>query len=170
MKTKEENKSDVQEKVNTKTSTTEQSFHLEPIKIVIKNCSEDAVENVKLFNFNHEKERDLRYYCDSIPYSELLNHLIAFSHKDLKFKIGLFQANSPSNTNEQMSVGFTVTKQERMGSYNTSIKSRVIVDPMQNQSTIANVIFQGLAFTVEDNVIFDKIYPNTTIQVNLYFN
>lgn len=140
-----------------------------PIAIGIKNLTNAKLYDVKVFDFEHEKQNKISYvneYSDT-TYNDILRRLTGYSEP--KFNICVIQhcAYSKKYTKEQVRCGITILEKEINGSV---LSKHLIfsVSKKQYQQSIS-LLNVNIPFYICSNIIYDFLMPNTSISLNLFY-
>ena len=157
-----------------KTIQLEQAMEsLLPYSIRIKNTTKDIIHNVKVFDFEHEKQSKIEYYCPyrHVEYNDVLRTLQSYQKSE--FEIGMFRhfviCNDADSNEKQINCAITTEIINPNGCMLSQSK-QMMIDRNQFQSSICELKDFNFPFFVMANIVYEFLMPETEIIIHLFPN
>jgi hypothetical protein len=142
-----------------------------PFVIKIKNNTDEKIYNVKLFNYEHEKQSKLKYEHNGIGdtnYNDLLRHISRINEGQMQIGITylIVSCDYPKFKEKQLYSQFKMIHTDLNKGISSSCKDIFNIDPYQNQDI--GIFKDVYEFSNRLQIEFDFIMPETDIIIQLY--
>jgi hypothetical protein len=141
-----------------------------PWCIRIRNLTDEKLYDVKVFDFEHEKQRKIEYSSSTynISYNELLRRIASYGVKmfDVVLLNHFVICDYAKFQLKQLCCGIDSTIKDTNG-FEIRHKNYFMIDPYQQQTSVCNLETK-FPLSVESNLHYEYLMPETEIKLFLY--
>lgn len=141
-----------------------------PFCVRIRNLTDEKLYDVKVFDFDHTKQRKIEYssFLPTVTYDQLLRQLQ--SYDDKKFDIVLLRhfvlCDYVKFQKKQLSCDINLVIKDSNGCESWQ-SNHFLIDAYQQQNSVCELETK-MPFSVKSNLHYDFLMPETEIKLFLY--
>ena len=143
------------------------------ICLQLRNCSEDKLYDVDIFDFKHKEQQKIKYISLQTDYDQVLRWISSIDQKENGLNIDKIRVSAfcdyAKYTGRQLQSVLRVEYKAPNGD-STSTPKPLIIDPNQMQGTIVEMNLGGDKYLLYNrlNLQLSYLMPETTVSIYIY--